>query len=574
MGSQVDVTKGKIILTSISKPGAPLETAEFYDGIFTVTQVGDVTNLTLSGPLAACPKKGHAAAAAKKPKTRRLWGSGKGNFRTTGKYSRRDHPRHHLARPGLVRGHAHPGQARRRLGARQRQAQDDRRQGAAQVHGQAEALEDVLDVGLPDLPGLGEEPDRLPIGLLLVFEHVLDVGAGGCRRPGAASSAPGWPPPSMTSSRKLIRTDFGRLSSQRVCGSRVARRDRPRHEVRPGEHGAAAGRENERVGHAGKGRLRGMTEFFGACPLDCPDGCNWVVTVEDGQAVKLRGNRDHPYTAGALCAKVNGYLDHTRAADRLLYPLRRVGAKGEGRFERISWDEASAEIAERLHGVIDEYGGEAIWPFQGTGSLGYVQGLEGRAGQRLWNVLGASRHEMTACSVAGRIGASYVTGTAAGMDPETFTESKLILLWGTNPLTSGHHVWKFMHAAQKNGAHVVAIDPLRTRTVERADEHIAPLPGSDSALALGLLWVILDRGAEDREYIARNTVGFEAFRERILEFPPDRVAALTGLREEQIVSLGRARSRPRARPPSAARRACSATPAAAPRCARCTRCRA
>ena len=188
--------------------------------------------------------------------------------------------------------------------------------------------------------------------------------------------------------------------------------------------------------------------------------------------------------------------------------------------------------------MIDEYGGEAIWPFQGTGSLGFVQGLEGRAGQRLWNVLGASRHEMTACSVAGRVGASYVTGTAAGMDPETFADSKLILLWGTNPLTSGHHVWKFMHAAQKNGAHVVAIDPLRTRTVERADEHIAPLPGSDSALALGLLWVILDQGAEDREYIARHTLGFEAFRERILEFPPDRVAALTGLREEQIVALG------------------------------------
>src|SRR3954467_13470835 len=282
-----------------------------------------------------------------------------------------------------------------------------------------------------------------------------------------------------------------------------------------------------------------MTDVLGACPLDCPDGCNWVVTVEDGVATRLRGNREHPFTAGALCAKVNGYLEHTRAADRILYPLRRVGAKGEGRFERISWDEALQEIATRLHGVIDEYGGEAIWPFQGTGSLGFVQGLEGRAGQRLWNVLGASRHEMTACSVAGRVGASYVTGTAAGMDPETFADSKLILLWGTNTLTSGHHLWKFILAAQKNGAHVVAIDPLRTRTAERADEHLAPLPGSDAALALGLLWVVLDLGAEDREYLADHTVGWEAFRERILEFPPDRVAALSGLREEQIVALGR-----------------------------------
>src|SRR3954464_6779408 len=280
-------------------------------------------------------------------------------------------------------------------------------------------------------------------------------------------------------------------------------------------------------------------EVIGACPLDCPDTCSWVVTVEDGQAVRLRGNRDHPFARGALWAKVNGYLEHTRAHDRILHPLRRVGAKGEGRFERISWDEATAEIAARLHGVIGEYGGEAIWPFQGTGSLGYIQGLEGRAGQRLWNVLGASRHDMTACSVAGRVGATYVTGTAAGMDPETFAHSKLILLWGTNTLTSGHHLWKFILAAQKNGAHVVAIDPLRTRTAEQADEHLAPLPGTDAALALGLLWVVLDLGAEDREYLAERTLGWPEFRERILEFPPDRVPALTGLPEKRIVALGR-----------------------------------
>src|SRR3954470_20028530 len=282
-----------------------------------------------------------------------------------------------------------------------------------------------------------------------------------------------------------------------------------------------------------------MTDVLGACPLDCPDGCNWVVTVEDGRAVRLRGNREHPFTAGALCAKVNGYLEHTRAPDRLLYPLRRVGAKGEGRFERISWDDALEEVAARLRSVVDEYGGEAIWPFQGTGSLGYVQGLEGRAGQPLWNVLGASRHGMTICSAAGTAGARYTTGTAAGMDPETFADSKLILLWGTNTLTSGHHLFKFIRAAQKRGAYVVAIDPLRTRTAERADEHLAPLPGSDAALALGLLWVVVDMGLEDREYLAAHTVGWDAFRERILEFPPDRVAALTGLPVERIVALGR-----------------------------------
>src|SRR3954454_11846375 len=280
-------------------------------------------------------------------------------------------------------------------------------------------------------------------------------------------------------------------------------------------------------------------EVIGACPLDCPDTCSWVVTVEDGKAVRLRGNREHPFTAGALCAKVNGYLEHAAAPDRLLHPLRRVGRKGEGRFERISWDEALDEIAERLRAVIDEHGGEAIWPFQGTGTLGFIQGLEGHAGRRLWNALGASRHKMTICSVAGRVGAEYTTGTAAGMDPETFAHSKLILLWGTNTLTSGHHAWKYVLAARRAGAHIVAIDPLRSRTAEQADEHLAPLPGTDAALALGLLWVVLDLGAEDREYLAERTPGWPEFRERILEFPPDRVAALTGLPEERIVALGR-----------------------------------
>ncbi len=280
-------------------------------------------------------------------------------------------------------------------------------------------------------------------------------------------------------------------------------------------------------------------DVHGACPLDCPDTCSWIVTVEDGTPTRLRGDRDHPFTRGALCAKVNHYLEHTQAADRLLHPLRRVGRKGEGRFERISWDDALAEIAAKLHAIRDEYGGEAIWPFQGTGTLGYIQGLEGRAGQRLWNVLGASWHDMTICSIAGGVGARYTNGTNTGMDPETFADSKLILLWGTNTLTSGHHLWKFINAAKKAGAHVVAIDPLRTRTADQAHEHLAPLPGTDAALALGLLGVVLDEGAEDREYLASHTLGWDAFEPRIREFPPARVAELTGLPEDRIVELGK-----------------------------------
>jgi anaerobic selenocysteine-containing dehydrogenase len=276
----------------------------------------------------------------------------------------------------------------------------------------------------------------------------------------------------------------------------------------------------------------------GACPLDCPDGCSWIVTVRDGEAVRLRGNPDHPFTRGALCAKVARYLDHTNAPDRLLHPLRRVGAKGEGRFERISWDDALDEIAQRLLEIRDRHGGEAIWPFQGTGTLGYLQGLEGRAGARLWNVLGASLHDPSICSIAGSDGLRYTTGSNRGMDPEAFQHARLILLWGSNPLTSHHHVWKFVTAAREQGAHVVVIDPVRTRTARQADEHLAPRPGTDAALALALMGEVVRRGAHDEAFLRDRCLGWDAFRERVAEFPPERAAEICDLPVERIVALG------------------------------------
>lgn len=279
-------------------------------------------------------------------------------------------------------------------------------------------------------------------------------------------------------------------------------------------------------------------KVLGACPLDCPDTCSWVVTVRDGEAVGLRGNPDHPFTRGALCVKVNRYLEHTRAADRILYPMRRVGPKGSGRFERITWDEALDEIATRLRGIIDEYGGEAIWPYQGTGTLGYIQGEGANPGRRLWNALGASRHSLNICSMAGGRGLALVNGTPAGMDPETFALSRLILLWGTNPLTSGHHVWKFIQRARADGAYVVAIDPVRTRTADQADEYLPIRPGTDAALAFGLMHVVLQEGAEDRDFLERHTVGWHEFRAEIQKYPPSVVAEITGLPEESIRALG------------------------------------
>ena len=286
------------------------------------------------------------------------------------------------------------------------------------------------------------------------------------------------------------------------------------------------------------GGAEGRRVVRGACPLDCPDTCSWDVTVEDGRAVGLRGARDHPFTRGNLCVKVNRYLEHTRAPDRLLHPLRRVGPKGAGAFERIGWDEALDEIAARLKDVIAARGGEAVWPCFGTGHMGFLQGMSG-SGFRLWNALGASRHRVTICAVAGVAGTMTTLGQSTGMDPEDLPRAKLIILWGYNPLSTGNHAWRFISEARRNGARVVAIDPIRTRSAARADEHVALLPGTDAAFALGLLNVVVGMGAEDADYLDRHTSGWPAFRERVLEYPPERVAEICGVPADTVVALGR-----------------------------------
>jgi len=276
----------------------------------------------------------------------------------------------------------------------------------------------------------------------------------------------------------------------------------------------------------------------GACQLDCPDACSWDVTVENGYAVDLHGARDHPFTQGNLCVKVNRYLEHTRASDRLLTPMRRVGKKGAGKFEPIGWDDAFDEIGMRLKKVIATHGGEAIWPFYGTGSLGFVQGIKG-AGQRLWNALGASQHLMTICHVAGEAGGKMTLGQGTGMDPEDLRNAKLIIMWGYNPLSTGNHAWRFISEARRNGAHLVAIDPIRTRSAAQADQHIAIQPGTDAALALGLLNVVIGMGAEDNEFLRKHTNGWPEYKHRILEYTPEYVSKITRIPAKTIVSLGK-----------------------------------
>jgi anaerobic selenocysteine-containing dehydrogenase len=283
----------------------------------------------------------------------------------------------------------------------------------------------------------------------------------------------------------------------------------------------------------------GTRRVLGACALDCPDTCSWVVTVKDGRAVRLQGDAAHPFTRGVLCNKVNDYIAYSHSPDRLLYPMRRRGPKGHGAFERISWEEALDEVADRFAGVIRELGPEAIWPYLGSGSMGLIQGVYS-AGRRFWNVLGASLHSMNICTIAGGVGTGYTLGdNRVGMDPETFRFAKLIILWGSNTLTTNHHLWRSIITARENGARLVVIDPVRTRTADAADSHLAPVPGTDAALALGLLNVVLAEGAEDKDFIGRHTHGWEAFRARILEYPPERVAAICGLPTEAIVELGK-----------------------------------
>jgi anaerobic selenocysteine-containing dehydrogenase len=284
----------------------------------------------------------------------------------------------------------------------------------------------------------------------------------------------------------------------------------------------------------------GWRQVVGACPLDCPDACSWVVTVEDGRAVRLRGNPDHPFTAGSLCPKTNPWLEFASSPRRLLHPLRRVGPKGEGRFARIGWDEALDEWAERTRQVVDRWGGEAIWPFVGTGNVGWLQGAGGPAGARLFNRLGASHHVVTICSISGHVGLGYTVGTAAGLDPEEVVDAGLVLIWGSNTLVANPHWWPYVERARARGAEVVVVDPVRTRTAERADRHLAPMPGTDGALALGLARAVVDAGGADEAFLAERTAGWAEFEALLGEWPVERAAAVCGVPVAAIEDLARA----------------------------------
>ncbi|WP_313951288.1 molybdopterin oxidoreductase family protein [Accumulibacter sp.] len=274
----------------------------------------------------------------------------------------------------------------------------------------------------------------------------------------------------------------------------------------------------------------------GACPHDCPDTCALEVTVSDGRVVKVAGAADHPPTAGVLCTKVAFYPERIHHPDRLLYPQRRVGAKGPGaRFERISWQEALAAIAERFRRIATEHGAEAIVPYSyagNSGLLGY-----GSMDRRFFHRLGASQLDRTICASAGAMGYRGTIGASVGFDVENVVDARLIIIWGSNSVVSNLHFWRLAQEAKRRGARLIAIDPCRTATADKCDQHIALLPGTDSALAFGLMHVLIRDDLLDHAYIARHTLGFDALRERTLTFTPARVAEICGINEAEVEQL-------------------------------------
>lgn len=278
------------------------------------------------------------------------------------------------------------------------------------------------------------------------------------------------------------------------------------------------------------------TVVRGACPHDCPDTCALLTTVENGRATQVQGNPAHQATDGVLCTKVARYPERTYHPQRLLTPLKRVGPKGSGQFEPVSWDHALQDIAHRLQ-AIAAHNPEAVVPYSYAGTMGQVQG-EGMAA-RFFNRLGASLLDRTICASAGGEALTYTLGGKVGMKLAFFAESKLILIWGSNSIGSNLHFWRLVQEAKRQGAKLVCIDPRKTETADKCHVHLAIRPGTDAALALALMHELIVHEWLDNDYIEQHTSGWEALRARALQWPPERAAQVCGIDALQITDLAR-----------------------------------
>ena len=276
-------------------------------------------------------------------------------------------------------------------------------------------------------------------------------------------------------------------------------------------------------------------QVLGACPHDCPDTCSLITTVQNGIAIKVEGNPHHPQTAGVLCTKVSRYTERTYHPERILQPMKRAGPKGSGQFVPVSWDAALDDIALRLRSLQDQGKPLALLPYSYAGTMGKVQG-EAMA-SRFFNRFGASELDRTICASAGGHALMHTLGAKVGMRVEFFAESSLILIWGSNAIGSNLHFWRYAQEAKRRGAKLICIDPRRTETADKCHAHIALLPGTDAALALGLMHLLIAHDHLDHDYIARYTLGWDALKARAMEWAPERVAAVCGIPVQQVLDL-------------------------------------
>ena len=271
----------------------------------------------------------------------------------------------------------------------------------------------------------------------------------------------------------------------------------------------------------------------GACPHDCPDTCAMHVTVESGRATKVGGDPDHPITVGFLCGKVSNYLDRVYSDDRILHPL----VRDDGTLRRATWDEALDRVAAGLTEAREEFGGESILPYSYMGTQGLIQGNTMSA--RVMNALGASNLERTICASAGVVGTVMAHGLSPEVDPEEWPNARYVLIWGWNPLSTAPHLWRKLLDARKQGARIVAVDPFRSRTARVADEHLSPLPGTDAALAMGMMRAVVDAGLQDDEWCRGHADGYEELLTALKAQPVERCAELCGVPAEDIERIGR-----------------------------------
>ena len=283
------------------------------------------------------------------------------------------------------------------------------------------------------------------------------------------------------------------------------------------------------------GAMSAAETVNGVCHHDCPDSCGWTVTVEQGVAVKIRGNPAHPYSYGELCPKVNRFLDRVYSPDRVLHPLRRVGVKGAGEFEQITWDEALAEIGTRLNTIIAEHGGEAVMPFSDAGNQSVLatQGIS----SRFFHHIGATRLLRNICGPTVGAGVRMTNGSGLGGDPMQLEHSKLILLWATNTKLTNRHLWPVIEEARANGAKLVVIDPIRTVTADDCDQFVQPLPGTDIAMMLAIMHVIIRDDLLDHAWVAEHTLGLDELAASVADWTPVKAAEACGVDADVIEAL-------------------------------------